>query len=320
MKKNNLLKVALFMSLCSTSAQAYKISVYTDQPDQSKAQEVINTFKNTYPFNQYDIEYEVKSVQASQLNCKADAAIARLPECDTHAIVLDAAQRGVSQAIIVKDNPIYGGSGGAIPVVTTGSPASVAVHEYMHTLGLSDEYQYSASEAVIYCKSVSSPNLAFIEPNPNGYQNDSSARSQHMGHIPWGEFIKSETPITHSGGTLLGTDGVNHDMYATPNSTGAPSRMGSSVGLYEGKTCKSAVPPLKTWQPGREASIMEFVAAGLGAGNEMSIAKALESRGVRRKTPLPENTSSAINTEARGNKAIQNEDNSKSTGTNTISR
>jgi hypothetical protein len=312
--------VALFTCLCSTSAHAYKISVYTDQPDQSKAQEVINTFKNTYPFNQYDIEYEVKSVQSSELSCKADAAIARLPECDTHGIVLDAAARGVSQAIIVKDNPVYGGSGGAIPIVTTGSPATVAVHEYMHTLGLSDEYQYSAAEAVTYCQGVSSPNLVYIEPNPNGYQNDSSARSQHMGQIPWAEFIKSETPITHSGGTLLGTDGVNHDMYATPNSTGAASRMGSPVGLYEGKTCKSAVPAMTTWQPGREASIMEFVAAGLGAGNEMTIAKALESRGVRRKIPLPEYTSAAINSEARGNKAIENGTNSKSIGTNTISR
>jgi hypothetical protein len=301
--KFNFLKLtALFIFLSSNTVYAYKISVYTDQADQSKAQEVINTFKATYPFNQYDIEYEVKPVQASELNCRADAAIARLPVCDTHNIVLDANSRNVNQAIIIKDNPVYGGSGGVIPVVTSASPARVAVHEYMHTLGLSDEYEYSPSEAVTYCNGRTTDNMAVIAPNPNGYPNDSAARSQHMGQIPWAEFIKGETKITHSSETQLGTDTINHEMYATPNATRASSRMGSVVGLYEGYTCKNAVPPMATWQPGREATIMEFTAAGLGAGNEMMVAKALESRGVRKKEAAAEETSTAINNENRNNK------------------
>lgn len=66
-KNNMMLKVALFVSLCSTSAHAYKISIYTDEPNQTKAREVLNTFKATYPFNQFEIEIEICFTSGAQL-------------------------------------------------------------------------------------------------------------------------------------------------------------------------------------------------------------------------------------------------------------
>lgn len=136
--------------------------------------------------------------------------------------------------------------------------------------------------------------MAIFAPNPEGYQSDAGARAEHMGDIPWSEFIKSETLITNSGGTKLGTGEVNRSLYATPNTTNGPSATSSAIGLYQGQTCKNALPPKTTWQPGREASIMEFLSAGLGAGNEAMVAKILDSKGLRKKEHLPETASSEV--------------------------
>ncbi len=292
--------VILLLPFCISSAFAYKISIYTDQPDEVKARDVLNSFKTTYPFSQFEIEIEIKSVASASLNCGPRLGNDRLIGCDTQDITREAASRGVDQVLVVKDNPNYGGSGGSVAVITSISPSTMMLHEYLHTLGLRDEYEYKASEAVNYCSdSYSGPNMAMIEPNPDGYANDGAARGQHMGQVPWGEFIKNETLITNNGGTKLGTGMVNPNVHATPNNTNSPGRLGSAIGLYEGRTCKNANPPKATWQPGREASIMEFLDAGLGAGNEAMVAKILESRGVRRKEAPPESVSTAVNSSIR---------------------
>lgn len=282
--------VMLLMSL--SEAQAYKISIYTDEPNELKAKEVINTFRTTYPFSQYELEIEIKSVSAETLNCGPRYGIERNVGCDTEEISRDAASRGIDQVLVVKNSPNYGGSGGSVAVMTSSSPTSMMLHEYLHTLGLCDEYEYAASEAPLYCGS-DGPNMAIIAPKPEGYSGDQNARSEHMGQIPWGEFIKTQTLITSDNGTKLGTGSVDPNVYATPNNTNSPSAMGSAIGLYQGRTCKNASPPKHTWQPGQEASIMEFLAAGLGAGNEAMVAKILESKGVRRKAPVIEEVASA---------------------------
>lgn len=290
---------AVVFTLLSFKAQAYKMTVYTDQPDQSKAREVIRTFESTYPFNQFEIEFEIKTVEAEELNCspyralKADGTeevINRNLTCESLAIARDAASRGIDQAMIVKNVPEYGGSGGSIPVISAVSTPRMMLHEYLHTLGLCDEYEYAAGEAEVYC-GIEGPNMTFIQPEPS-YASDQGAREKHSAKIPWYEFIKPTTEITRGSPLSLGTGSVNSSVYATPNSTSAPSSLGSVIGLYEGKTCKNASPPKKTWQPGREASIMEFLDAGLGAGNEELVAKILSSKGVRRKAlpPAPAET------------------------------
>ena len=193
-------------------------------------------------------------------------------------IASEASRLGVDQVFIVKESSVYGGSGGSIPVITTNSTPRMILHEYLHTLGLCDEYTYSASEANIYC-SLSGPNMAIIEPNPAGYSSDLDARSQHMSAIPWKTLISENTPVTHSTPLKLGTGSVDSSIFATPNTTNSASTLGSKIGLYEGKTCINASPSKKSWQPGQEASIMEFLDAGLGASNEAMIENILKSRG-----------------------------------------
>jgi len=284
-------KLLSLLLIVSPSVYAYKMTIYTDQPDQSKAQEVVATFKNTYPFNQFDIDFEVKNVTASELNCEpyrftkpdgTEEVINRNLTCHSSNIARDAARNGADQAMIVKNVTEYGGSGGSIPVMSIGSTPRMMLHEYLHTLGLCDEYEYKASEAGEYC-GIDGPNMTFIQPEASGYSSDGNARAKHSDDIPWYGFIKQQTLITRGSPLTLGTDSVDNSIHATPNSTNSPSAIGAAIGLYEGKTCKNANPPKKTWQPGREASIMEFLDAGLGAGNEQLVAKILESKGVRRK-------------------------------------
>lgn len=284
--------LAALLLFSMPKAEAYKISIYTDEPNQVKAREVINTFRTTYPFSQYELEIEIKSVSAAMLNCGPQLGIDRNIGCDSEEISRDAASRGIDQVLVVKNSSVYGGSGGSIAVMTSSSPTSMMLHEYLHTLGLCDEYEYAASEASNYCD-ASGPNMAMIAPKPEGYSSDQNARSEHMGQIPWAEFIKTQTLITNENGTKLGTGSVDPNVYATPNNTNSASAMGSAIGLYQGRTCKNASPPKHTWQPGQEASIMEFLEAGLGAGNEAMVAKILESKGVRRKTPAQEVVSNA---------------------------
>ena len=282
-------------------SNAYKISVYTDQADNSKALEVIKTFKTTYPFNKFDIEMDIKTVPAEKLKCNSLYGIARLIGCESGNIAEDASQRGIDQVFIVKESSEYGGSGGSIPVITTNSTPRMILHEYLHTLGLCDEYTYATSEATNYCEK-SGPNMAMIQPNPDGYTSDLDARTQHMDAIPWKTLISENTLITRSTKLQLGTGPVNSSIYATPNTTNSASTFGAKIGLYEGKTCINASPPKKTWQPGQEASIMEFLNAGLGASNEAMVENILKSRGVLLKNEEIKVLPKEVNDETRKNK------------------
>ncbi len=293
----------IFFITYMTSAYGYKFSIYTDETNNKKADEVINAFKTTYPFNQFSLEFEVKKVEPSKLNCAPRLGIDRLLGCDTEDIARDAAKRGVDQVFIVKDSPKYGGSGGGIPVMSSSSPTSMLIHEYLHTLGLCDEYEYSKEEASIYCV-ANGANLALINPDPKGYKSDSEARSKHMGNIPWAGIIKPQTLITNI--PNLGTASVDHSTLATPNSGNSVSPLVSVVGLYRGKTCDNAVIPKVSWNPGREASIMQYLEAGIGAGNEQIVARILDSKGVPRKLNAPPPLSKSINDSNRESKPVEN--------------
>ena len=125
------MKSLLMLFLCTfgiSNAFSYTIAIYTDQPDSSKANEIVSLFKKTYPFNQFEINYEVKSVAADQLNCHPMNGIARNLGCDSENIARDAASHGVDQAVIVKNVSEYGGSGGSIPVISVNSPERKIIH------------------------------------------------------------------------------------------------------------------------------------------------------------------------------------------------
>ena len=267
---------------------AYAITIYTDEVDNTKAKEVITLFKTTYPFNKFNIDFNIKTVEAKELNCKSENGIERLINCDSSGIAYQASQLGIDQVFIVKKSAAYGGSGGSIPVITTNSSARTLLHEFLHTLGLSDEYQYSKEEASIYCNKKNTPNMTYIEPMASGYVNDDKARSLHSKQIPWYSLILPTTFITHNNQSKLGTDQVNSTSHATQNTTNLPTKLGAAVGLYQGKTCVSATPPLVTWQPGKEVTIMENLDAGLGQGCEEIVEKILISRGLELKMSIDE--------------------------------
>lgn len=282
------------LMVCSSKAFAYKISIYTDEPNELKAKDVLKSFRTTYPFNQFELDIEIRPVAAEMLNCGPRYGIERNIGCDAdQRMAREAASRGIDQVLVVKNSTVYGGSGGSLAVMTSSSPTSMMLHEYLHTLGLCDEYEYAAEETIHYCDGAAGPNMVFIAPNPAGYSSDGNARSEHMGQIPWSDFIRETTLITNT--TNLGTGSVDPGVYATPNTSNSPSAISSAIGLYKGRTCKLATPPKATWQPGREATIMEFLDAGLGAGNEAIIAKILDSKGVRRKPVPPIETPVAVN-------------------------
>lgn len=299
LKKNKISKF-IFSSLFlfqSNNLFAYKFVIVTDQENPTKANEVKELFLKTYPFNQFELDFEIKTVAKEKLNCQSMPDIERNVGCSNRdEIARMGAEAGANQVFVVKDMDKYGGSGGPIPVMTTHSQSDnrMMIHEYLHTLGLCDEYKYSASESEYYCKE-SGANMAIITPNPNGYQNDGDARTQHMGKIPWAQDILETTKITHEDGKKLGTDALSSNVTSARNETNSPTTLGAAIGLYEGQTCAEATPKVYTWNPGREVTIMDKLSAGIGRGNEAIVMRALESRGARKKLNPPPRESIVVN-------------------------
>jgi hypothetical protein len=287
MKTN--LKILTLASTCMlvmSSAHAYKYVIYTDDNKTDKAEQVSDMIKTTYPFSKFDIEVEIVRLQPHELECSSKYGIDRLIMCDNaDDIQRRAMLAGGDQAMIIKDTEKYGGSsqvGGGVPVMTTAGSARVMLHEYMHTLGLCDEYEYAASEAVMYCGGAERPNLVFIDPL-DPYAADSMARARHMGQIPWFGDINTNTPITNTGGTRLGTGDVDFGNKAPANASDMPQALSEPTGLYRGKICNQAVPKKISWHPGAGATIMENTEAGLGAPLEKIVEKMLVSKGAKMK-------------------------------------
>ncbi len=186
-----------------------------------------------------------------------DGPISRLISCDTPQAnsYLNALQRTekASVAIVVKTDSRYGCSGGKRAVITTSSPATMAIHELMHQLGFADEYAYtSACEADIYCppgtpndKSPSgygnlpgtSFNIAAFN-SKSSYSSNSDVRASHGKSIPWMSFISSKTELV-TGGKI-----------GTPPAAGV-------TGLYRSIVCDKATRRRDTWQAVADATIMK---------------------------------------------------------------
>lgn len=255
----------------------FRYVIYTDQPSGQKAQEVAHYFRNTIPFNEFDIEVVVKQASKEELGCESYPEARRLVSCNTEYIQRKAMNQSFDQAFIVSDKDYYGGGGGQVPVITSAqkSPVSMIAHEYMHLLGFCDEYEYSQQEAEYYCNSeylAGIVNLVAIEPQTNGYSSDSQARSAHSGQIPWFGEIASSTPI--SAGTL-----------------GTPANHSEKIGLFKSVSCNKLTQKIHFWQPGGKKNIMYDLDAPIGPYENL-LRKALISAGHKRRPfpPPPLNT------------------------------
>jgi len=268
-------------------AEAYKYVIVTDQEDPKKSEEVVDLLKTTYPFNTFSVEFEILKVDKSKLDCDSQYDIERNIGCKNQDEIGKIAQeRGADQAMVIKDLPKYGGSsavGGGIPVMTTNSDAKLMLHEYLHTLGLCDEYQFTAKEADLFCFAPGTPpNVAYFEP-ADYIKDDSHARFLHRLDIPWFQSILPNTPITNSGGKVLGTGDLNLKAQAFNNTSPEASIIKDRVGLYKAGICDNAKPKRTTWVPQGVATIMNDYKAGLGSFTEERVNKILLSKGLKKK-------------------------------------
>lgn len=284
--------VLVLFGVLSAPVNAQKFIIYTDEPVMSKkSAEVAEVIKNTYPFSKFNIEFEIVRVASNELECASSNGIERLVTCDNSDEFQSRAMKaGADQAMIVKNMPKWGGSaavGGGVPVITTGTSARAMLHEYLHTLGMCDEYEYKAEEAGFYCsREKSSPNITFIRPKDK-YNGDTDARKSHMMQIPWYNDIMNETPIT-AAGISLGTGMVDFKKKAAPNSSDIATVLESPTGLFRGRVCDKASPALPSWHPGGLSTIMDDVDAGLGAPMEKIVEQRLISKGFRKKMEIDE--------------------------------
>lgn len=263
--------IIFFTYSCILQA-ATTITLVTDQHSMKSAQLVKEEFLKTPPFSLIpDLEIKIIRIDPKQVTCKSFEAkydqndlkqmdeflksvgqilpqkcreqyskgftIERLEICNNDELLKIAADKNVEHLIFIKDNEKYGGSGGEIPVINSGSPASMAIHEFLHKFGIADEYAYGECEAPYYCYK-SAPNVAIFNDSPP-YSSDAEARKKHASQIPWFGSIKPATLITT--GTNLGTP--------TPK----------VVGLFKAVTCEKAMPSIKSWKPGSEETIMEIL-------------------------------------------------------------
>ena len=296
--KHNMKKVLLMTCLLamSSSAHAIKFIIYTDEPSGQASEKIAETMKGTYPFNKFNVEFEIVKIDQSELDCQSSNGVERAITCNNkEGFQADALLRGGDQAMIVKNSDKYGGSsvvGGGVPVVTSSSPPRIMIHEYLHSLGLCDEYEYKKEEADAQCASEvnrKTPNLVMITPE-DPYNADMAARRTHQFDIPWYKDILPTTPITNAGGKYLGTGDVNFSQNMEPNNTGMASVLSEPSGLYKGKSCKNATRPKVVWHPGGSSTIMDKIENGLGAPLEKIVERILASKGAPKKMQVVEET------------------------------
>lgn len=295
--------IPIVLALWIGQAHAYTIVVVTDQQDLSKAKKDIEKIKSTYPFTKFDIDFKIARVKKEQLICGASNGIDRLVTCDAIAAKLQAATKllGGDHTMVIKDSndldekSNHGGSaavGGNLIVTTSHSHDGSALHEFMHSLGLSDEYTYSEKDAPIYCKENRLPTLSltFIVPK-DPYRGDSAARSAHSARIPWYDKISSTTLITNSGETKLGTEIKNkkNQMSYPVNNSIYPSPFDEATGLYPVGVCDNSTNKVQGWKPNASLGIMGSLTAGLGRNLEDIAEEALYRKGARYKVGLSAN-------------------------------
>jgi hypothetical protein len=201
-----------------------------------------------------------KNLMAESLPTSCDqksAPIARLISCDTprstRYLAALAKTEKAKYIVVAVTESRYGGSGGTYPVITTGSPASMAIHELMHQLGFADEYSYTnACEADMYCATKTydstSPSGYGLLPGTSfnvaafnalsNYGSNADVRKAHSKVIPWLSLIAASTDLTNAG------------------KLGSVSKA-DEIGLFRSIVCDKATKHLETWQSTTDVTIMQ---------------------------------------------------------------
>lgn len=240
---------AFFMLLNAPNAFAYKLVLFTDDQNYEVGLAAIKEIRNTYPFNKFDIKFQIARAKPEDLDCSAIGTIDRLVTCQNADKINSMTKKlNGDQALVVKNIPMHGGSSGVgsgIPVITSGTPPRALVHEYLHTLGLCDEYIYSKVEADRFCNTARVElNITYIAPEPS-YENDLEARSKHSKDINWYGDINSKTPITNSNGKALGTSLTAPTRLAAVNNTSNSVALEEPMGLYPSNRCLNSTNNIK---------------------------------------------------------------------------
>ncbi|MBI2520736.1 MAG: hypothetical protein HYV97_09975 [Bdellovibrio sp.] len=255
--------------------EKYTFVIFTDESSGAKAREAQQKIQAQPPFSLFELTFLIEIVSSAKLGCYRDKDIDRLLLVDTKFVTRRTAELGADQAMAICDTH-FGGSGGNVPVASTGGGdvGKVLLHEFLHTLGFADEYAYSKSEAKSFCNPrTPKVNLAYINPN-NPYASDQAARSAHQSAIPWYSQILDRTLITHD--RQLGT--------------GTPAR--NVLGLFPAKTCEKA--DLHTWKPGEAESVMEDENNDLDAAYQTLVFEILIAKGLPLKTVQGEEVTNPI--------------------------
>lgn len=306
LKKITLISASM---LIMSAAHAYKIIIYTDEVVPNSARKVSEVLKTTYPFSKLNIEIEIIVLTPQELDCGSANGIDRSLVCkNVYNLEKRTLSAGGDQSMIVKDLPRDGGSaelGQGIPAMTTQASPRTMLHEYLHTLGLTDEYAYLEGEAHLFCTNpIGGPGAVFIDPL-DPYKSDEMARMKHKSQIGWYGEIAAETPITNSGGTRLGTGDVNYSQGTKPNSSEV-AQQSERIGLYKGRVCSNAKPVRMSWHPGGSANIMSKVSLGLGEYYEKTVEKIMIAKGAKLKSGANQESepkkSNTINTQVDSQK------------------
>jgi hypothetical protein len=216
-------------------AEPYKILIVSDSEALNKASQFKDYLLTKPPFSKMksrDLEIKIVSVSPRDLGCgNTYPGSPRVILCDDARLGRMKAREEANLAMVFTSTA-SGGSGGAIPIASVDYPIQTMFHEMLHTYGCDDEYEYSESEAEIYCQNPrSETNVAYFRDRPP-YANDSSARSIHRRDVPWMTSINTATLITQ--GPQLG-------------SIIRSSRPGEQVlGVYRGGACEKKIP---SWRP-----------------------------------------------------------------------
>lgn len=236
------MKKLFVVALLITSFQAlaqfkpYKIVMFTDGDAKAKAEEFRTYLQTKPPFSKMGdkLTLEVVELTADEMKCgNTIPASPRIITCDTD--LLRKKQRKMDAHLsLAFTSKGEGGAGGGIPIASKDYPIQTMFHEMLHTYGLADEYDYSASEKTVYCNSPRSlANVVYFHDTPP-YDSDVAAREKHARQVPWMGGIPRVRLITE--GSSLGSKDSNF-----------PKKGEQLLGLYRGGSCDSAALP--GWRP-----------------------------------------------------------------------
>lgn len=256
----------LLMSSVSIAAP-YKIVMMTDSGAKNRAEEFKKYLLTKPPFNKLDpkeLEFKVVTLSQKELNCgNRNKKVPRVISCDDLKLNSIKAKEEAHLAMVFTSDAT-GASGGDIPKASKTSDVAAMMHEMLHTFGCADEYEYSATEAEVYCRPTEpAPNIAFFKDSPP-YKSDSEARSRHAKNVPWMSRIDKVRYITS--GTQLGSS--------------AKSSPGKQVmNLYRGGSCNKVIP---TWRPYPNSIMKGYTDQTIYPFYEEIIVKQMESQLGRR--------------------------------------